>query len=62
VGRSSPRLSPPAAARPDGCPAYQFLVRLYVDKRFLKHTLREWGVLAPVIFMGVLRQNLIPLG
>jgi len=34
-------------------PAYQFLVRLYVDKRFLKHTLREWGVLAPVIFMGL---------
>ena len=34
-------------------PAYQFLVRLYVDKRFLKHTLRERGVLAPVIFMGL---------
>ena len=34
-------------------PAYQFLVRLYVVKRFLKHTLREWGVLAPVIFMGL---------
>ena len=34
-------------------PAYQFLVRLYVDRRFLKHTLREWGVLAPVIFIGL---------
>jgi uncharacterized membrane protein YdjX (TVP38/TMEM64 family) len=34
-------------------PAYQFLVRLYLDKRFLKHTLREWGVLAPVIFIGL---------
>ena len=34
-------------------PAYQFLIRLYVDKRFLKHTLREWGVLAPVIFIGL---------
>jgi uncharacterized membrane protein YdjX (TVP38/TMEM64 family) len=34
-------------------PAYQFLVRLYVDKRFLKHTLREWGILAPVIFIGL---------
>ena len=34
-------------------PAYQFLVRLYQDKRFLKHTLREWGVLAPVIFIGL---------
>ncbi len=34
-------------------PAYQFLVRLYVDKRFLKHTLRELGALAPVIFVGL---------
>ena len=34
-------------------PAYQLLVRLYVDKRFLKHSLREWGVLAPVIFVGL---------
>ena len=34
-------------------PAYQFLVRLYVDKKFLKHTLREWGILAPVIFIGL---------
>jgi hypothetical protein len=34
-------------------PAYQFFVRLYVDKRFLKHTLRERGVLAPVIFIGL---------
>jgi uncharacterized membrane protein YdjX (TVP38/TMEM64 family) len=34
-------------------PAYQFLVRLYVDKLFLKRTLREWGVLAPVIFMAL---------
>ena len=25
-------------------PAYQFLVRLYMDKRFLKQTLREWGI------------------
>src|SRR5947208_14558336 len=33
-------------------PAYQFLVRLYVDKRFLKHTLREWGVLAPLADTG----------
>ena len=32
-------------------PVYQFLVRLYVDKYFLKRTLREWGVLAPVIFI-----------
>src|SRR5215471_10904097 len=34
-------------------PAYQFLVRLYADKRFLKQTLREWGVLAPVVFIGL---------
>jgi len=34
-------------------PAYRFLVRLYVDKRFLKHTLREWGILAPVIFIAL---------
>ncbi|MGH7384490.1 MAG: TVP38/TMEM64 family protein, partial [Candidatus Rokuibacteriota bacterium] len=32
-------------------PLYQFLVRLYVDKHFLKATLHEWGVLAPVIFI-----------
>ncbi len=34
-------------------PAYQLLVRLYVDKHFLKRTLREWGVLAPVIFIAL---------
>jgi len=34
-------------------PAYQFLVRLYGDKHFLKETLREWGILAPVIFIGL---------
>ena len=32
-------------------PAYQLLVRLYVDKKFLKQTLRQWGILAPVLFM-----------
>ena len=32
-------------------PAYRLLVRLYVDKHFLKETLREWGILAPVLFM-----------
>jgi uncharacterized membrane protein YdjX (TVP38/TMEM64 family) len=32
-------------------PLYQFLVRLYADKLFLKRTLREWGMLAPVIFI-----------
>jgi uncharacterized membrane protein YdjX (TVP38/TMEM64 family) len=34
-------------------PAWRFLVRLYVDKRFLKRTLREWGIFAPVIFIGL---------
>jgi|KBSSwiStaDraftv2_1062776.scaffolds.fasta_scaffold217897_1 uncharacterized membrane protein YdjX (TVP38/TMEM64 family) len=34
-------------------PSWRFLVRLYVDKRFLKHTLRDWGILAPVIFVGL---------
>lgn len=34
-------------------PLYQFLVRLYVDKHFLKTTLRDWGVLAPVIFIAL---------
>jgi uncharacterized membrane protein YdjX (TVP38/TMEM64 family) len=32
-------------------PASHFLVRLYVDKKFLKQTLRQWGILAPVLFM-----------
>jgi len=32
-------------------PIVQFLVRLYVDKRFLKHTLRDWGLLAPAVFV-----------
>src|SRR5215468_10973000 len=30
---------------------YRFLVRLYVDKKFLKTTLNQWGILAPVLFM-----------
>ena len=32
-------------------PAYRFLARLYLDKHFLKQTLREWGILAPVFFI-----------
>lgn len=34
-------------------PVARLLVRLYKDKQFLKDTLREWGVLAPVVFMVV---------
>jgi uncharacterized membrane protein YdjX (TVP38/TMEM64 family) len=32
-------------------PSYRFVVRLFGDRHFLKHFLREWGVLAPVLFM-----------
>ncbi len=32
-------------------PAYRFVLRLYRDKVFLRETLQEWGLLAPVIFM-----------
>ena len=32
-------------------PAYQFVHRLYYDKLFLKQTLRDWGTLAPVVFI-----------
>src|SRR5512146_1725108 len=32
-------------------PAYRFLVRLYFDKKFLKQTLRQLGILAPILFM-----------
>jgi len=34
-------------------PAYQFLVRLYVDRVPLKQTLRQWGILAPVVFIAL---------
>ncbi len=32
-------------------PAYRFIARLYLDKHYLKQTLREWGILAPLFFM-----------
>jgi uncharacterized membrane protein YdjX (TVP38/TMEM64 family) len=32
-------------------PIYQSLSRFYSDKYYLKRTLREWGMLAPVIFI-----------
>lgn len=34
-------------------PVYRLLVRLYGDKYFLKQTLRQWGILAPVIFIAL---------
>jgi len=37
----------------DNLAGYRFLLRLYEDKHFLKQTLREWGVLAPVVFMAI---------
>ena len=39
-----------AVAMWDGS-AYRFFVRLSQDKVFLRQTLQEWGVLAPVIFI-----------
>ena len=30
---------------------WAYVVRLYEDKRFLKQTLREWGILAPIFFI-----------
>jgi uncharacterized membrane protein YdjX (TVP38/TMEM64 family) len=32
-------------------PAYRFVARLYLDKHFLKQTLRDWGILAPLFFI-----------
>ena len=32
-------------------PLYRFLARLYLDKHFMKRTLREWGMLAPLLFI-----------
>jgi uncharacterized membrane protein YdjX (TVP38/TMEM64 family) len=32
-------------------PGWAYLVRLYEDKRLLKQTLREWGILAPIFFI-----------
>ncbi len=34
-------------------PAYRFLVRLYVDKHFLKATLKRWGIWAPLLFIAL---------
>jgi uncharacterized membrane protein YdjX (TVP38/TMEM64 family) len=30
---------------------WTYLVRLYEDKRFLKQTLKDWGILAPIFFI-----------
>ena len=33
--------------------AYRFLVRLYLDRPFLKDTLRQWGIMAPVMLISL---------
>jgi uncharacterized membrane protein YdjX (TVP38/TMEM64 family) len=34
-------------------PIIHFIVRLYRDKHFLKQTVRSWGWLAPLVFIGI---------
>ena len=34
-------------------PVYRFLMRLYLDKHFMAATLRQWGVLAPLVFIVI---------
>jgi uncharacterized membrane protein YdjX (TVP38/TMEM64 family) len=34
-------------------PSYRFVVRLFEDRHFLKHMLRQWGVLAPLLFIAL---------
>ena len=34
-------------------PIYRFIVRLYQDKHFLKRMLRDWGMLAPLLFIAL---------
>jgi uncharacterized membrane protein YdjX (TVP38/TMEM64 family) len=34
-------------------PIISFIVRLYRDKQFLKETVRSWGWMAPLVFIGI---------
>src|SRR5881409_3405758 len=34
-------------------PSIRFIVRLYRDKHFLKHTVAAWGWAAPVVFIAI---------
>src|SRR5438128_3400639 len=34
-------------------PIVRFVVRLYQDKKFLKETVRSWGVMAPLVFIAI---------
>ena len=40
-------------------PLYRFVVRLYLDRIFLKQTLRQWGIFAPVIFIALQAMQVI---
>jgi uncharacterized membrane protein YdjX (TVP38/TMEM64 family) len=34
-------------------PSVRFVIRLYQDKHFLKQTVRSWGWMAPLVFIGI---------
>src|SRR5262245_66009106 len=34
-------------------PSYHFVVRLFADRHYLKRFLREWGALAPMLFIAL---------
>jgi uncharacterized membrane protein YdjX (TVP38/TMEM64 family) len=38
---------------------YRFVVRLYLDRYFLKQTLRRWGIFAPLVFIGLQAMQVI---
>jgi uncharacterized membrane protein YdjX (TVP38/TMEM64 family) len=40
-------------------PAYRFVVRLYLDRIFLKQTLRQWGIFTPAIFIALQAMQVI---
>jgi uncharacterized membrane protein YdjX (TVP38/TMEM64 family) len=40
-------------------PLIRFLVRLYQDKHFLKETVRSWGYMAPLVFIGIQAMQVI---
>jgi len=36
-----------------GAPWWRYLLRLYLDKHFLKATVRSWGWMGPLVFMAI---------
>ena len=40
-------------------PIVRFVVRLYQDKKFLKETVRSWGVMAPIVFIAIQAMQVI---